>query len=153
MISVSLTAENATSERAMGGEGCRWLAFCRGFASRGPFDLRFVFPWVRDGALSTSLRSLLSASASSSTSLSIEASLWESSARVATDWLSSSSSVRRRRAMLVVLLRAGAMIAGVWIAAEVEGAMESAWGGPRSARERRSDESAAEGVRKKRPAA
>ena len=112
MISVSFMVEKATSERAMGGEGWRLLASCRAFASRAPFAFRLGFPCVREGALSTSLRSLLSASASSSTSLSREASLCESSARVATDWLSSSSSVRLRRAMLVVLLRAGAMIAG-----------------------------------------
>jgi hypothetical protein len=112
IISVSFRAEKAASERAMGGEGWRLLAFGRGFASRAPFAFRLGLPCVSEGALSASLRSLLSASASSSTSLSSDASLCESSASVATDWLSSSSSVRLRRAMLVVLLRAGAMIAG-----------------------------------------
>lgn len=112
MISVSLRAVKVASERAMGGDGCRRVVTSEcGFASCTPFAFRFTLPSVRDGALSTSLRSLLSASPCSSTSLRADTSLCESSASsVATDLFSSSSSSRLRRAMLFVLLRTEAMI-------------------------------------------
>jgi hypothetical protein len=44
-------------------------------------------------------------------------------------------------------LASGSHDCGVWIAAEVGGAIESAWGGRGSARVRRSDDTAAEKVR------
>lgn len=98
----------------MGGEGSRRavVTSVRGFASREPFAFRFALPSVSDAELSTSLRSLLSASASSSTSLGTEMSLCESSGpSVATD-LFSSSSRRLRRARPVCLFLMPAMLGG-----------------------------------------
>lgn len=101
----------------MGGEGARrFVTSGRGCGVRvDPFPLAFplFLPSAGDGGL-LSLRSLLSASASasSSTSLGIETSLWESSATsVATDMSSPSSSSRLRRAGPVLFLGA-AMLPG-----------------------------------------
>lgn len=75
-MSVSLDTAKAASDRAMGGEGSRRAAVSvRDFASRELFVFRLALPSVSEAELSTSLRSLLSASASSSTSLGTEMSL------------------------------------------------------------------------------
>lgn len=114
IMSVSLDAVKPASDRAMGGEGTRRLATSgRGFGSRGPLALRLALPSVSEAELSTSLRSLLSASASSSASLGTDMSLCESSAgSVATECFSSSSRARRRAWMAVRFLMP-AMVAGV----------------------------------------
>lgn len=99
IISMSRVAVDLVSERAMGGEGAfRLMASAGALTSRAPLTFRLGFPGVNDGVLSASLRSLLSASASSSMSEGTEISLWESSAcSVATERLSSPSSSSRLR--------------------------------------------------------